>query len=216
MKFQKKYLERLVNEELVKFISSSSRLDEAPRRRPATLDLPEDEPPTPDRAPEEEKPTVSPSSEAGADVPLPDEKPPGEDDVDLDQPPEGEDDVAGEDEPEAGSIAKEIQGKRIAAISMDAKSKITPGSTEIVLTFEDLPDALRILITKTGIVKFFFRGLHNDLGILPASADDEGEGDLDEVPPMGDEDMPPEDEPPAEEPPLDEVPPEEDPHKHRR
>jgi len=80
--------------------------------------------------------------------------------------PELEKDVAGEEDAEdvtGGKIADEISGKTIQSVTMEPKSKTLPGAQEIVLTFKEIPDPLKILITKTGQVKFFFRGIHNEL-----------------------------------------------------
>lgn len=80
-----------------------------------------------------------------------------------------EKDVAAPDEVEdaedvtGGKIADEITGKSVQSITMDPKSKTLPGAQEIVITFRDIPDPLKILVTKTGAVKFFFKGIHNTL-----------------------------------------------------
>ena len=80
-----------------------------------------------------------------------------------------EKDVANSDEENAdeitgGKIADEVAGKTIQSLSMEPKSKILPGAQEIVITFNQIPDPLRILITKQGIVKFVMKGIvHNTL-----------------------------------------------------
>lgn len=81
--------------------------------------------------------------------------------------PELEKDVA---DPEAaedaeditgGEIADQVTGKTIQSITMEPKSKTLPGAQEIVLTFNEIQDSLKILVMKSGQVKFYFKGLHN-------------------------------------------------------
>lgn len=89
---------------------------------------------------------------------VPDEKVPGEGE-------KGEDDgVEDADEVTGGKIADSVQGKTVQSITMEPESKILPGAQEVTLTFREMPDPLKILITKSGQVKFHFRGLHNTLG----------------------------------------------------
>jgi hypothetical protein len=82
-----------------------------------------------------------------------------------------EKDVAGEKDKEADAadvtgskIADDVSGKTIQSLTMEPKSKILPGAQEITITFNDTPDPLKILVTKTGSVKFFWKGIHNSLG----------------------------------------------------
>ena len=86
--------------------------------------------------------------------------------------PELEKDVAGENDPgeeedaadiTGSKIANEVSGKTIQSITMEPKSKLLPGAQEITLTFREIQDPLKILITKSGAVKFHFKGLHNEL-----------------------------------------------------
>ena len=63
-----------------------------------------------------------------------------------------------------GEIASQVTGKTIQSITMEPKSKILPGAQELTLTFKEIPDPLKVLITKTGMVKFFMKnGIHNKL-----------------------------------------------------
>jgi hypothetical protein len=229
IKFSKKLLEQIVLEELV--LHLREQLHEAKPGRGTVLDdedpqeeLPgeDDQIPNPGMAPEEDLPSTSAAPEAGDDPGEPADLPAGEEeaDVDLDALEAGEEPPSEEEE---GTVAGEVSGKTIEDITMDDDSKIMPGATEIVLTFRESPDAFRFLITKTGQIKYFFRGLHNDLDapVSPMPADDapdeempgeeggeeglppqDGEGgeETEEMPPLGDEDMPPEEEPPLEEP----------------
>jgi hypothetical protein len=214
LKLKRNVLERIVAEELTRFIAQ--QLNEALPGRGTVLDdePSEDElPPGSSDAPEEQLPTDSPAPEAG-DIggALPDEDgggelPTGDEPADDDL----EADVAGDEESgaEPGSVAAELENKTIESVSMEEDSKIMPGATEIVLTFRENPDALRFLITKTGRIKIFYKGLHNDFASpveqIPGDedtgeelglgdedmGDDMGDDDLEDMPPMGDEDMPP-------------------------
>lgn len=234
LKISKQLLEQIVLEELVLHIQE--QLSEGPPGRGTVLDdedpeaLPgeEDEIPYPGGGSEESLPTDSPvpgPDDAGGEGEEVPELPAGETDADtdLDAIEAGEEPPSEEEE---GTVAGEISGKTIENITVDEDSKIMPGATEIVFTFRENPDAFRLLITKTGQIKYFFRGLHNNLDapIAPMPVDDapedemgdemggeeeggdlegalgdlEGGGggdEMEDMPPLGDEDMPPEEEP---------------------
>lgn len=228
LKLKREHLERIVVEELTRYIAE--QLNEAPPGRGTVLDdePSEDEmPPSPEDAPPEQMPGDSPAPEAGGDLPLPDaaggeegagELPTGDEPADDDL----EADVAGAEESgaEPGTVAAELEGKTIESVSMEEDSKIMPGATEVVLSFHETPDALRLLITKTGKIKVFYKGLHNDFSSaveqipgesdeddlgdeeLPGGEEELGDEEMEDMPPLGDEDMPP---PPEDE----ELPPEE-------
>ena len=66
-------------------------------------------------------------------------------------------------EESSGAVNNEISGKNIQSISVEPKSKILPGSKEVVLTFSETTDALRIMITATGRIVFFWRGQTHDV-----------------------------------------------------
>lgn len=75
-------------------------------------------------------------------------------------------DDAESDEPKSkgeGDVSDEIVGKSVQSITMEPKSKVLPGAVEVVITFDQTPDPLRILIPKSGVPKFYYRGLHNEL-----------------------------------------------------
>ncbi len=199
LKIKRERLERIVYEELA--VWTAQQLNEAPPGRSTALD---DEVPDPDEAPEEPLPTTSPAPEVGDE---PEELPTGDEPADDDL----EADLGGEETgAEPGTVAAELEKKTVESVSMEEDSKIMPGATEVVFTFRETPDALRLLITKTGKVKVFYRGLHNDFGSpieqIPGE-EEEPEGELgleeppaeelppeetEEMPPLGPEDMPPE------------------------
>lgn len=168
--------------------------------------------PNPGDAPEEKLPPVDPGAETGDDPGEVPELPASEDDsdIDLDALEAGEEPPSEEEE---GTVAGELTGKSIDSVIVDEDSKIMPGATEIVFTFKENPDAFRLLVTKTGKIKYFYRGLHNTLdssvapmpqddapedtddmsGMVPGALGDEGDDeDIEDMPPLGQEDMPPE------------------------
>lgn len=62
-----------------------------------------------------------------------------------------------------GAVNNELSGKTIQAVTVEPQSKILPGAKEVVVTFRETSDALRVLITATGQVKFFLGGQIHDL-----------------------------------------------------
>lgn len=78
----------------------------------------------------------------------------GEDAVD----PEGD---SGQDP--SGAVNDEISGKTVQAVTIEPKSKVLPGAKEVVIAFNESTDTLRILVTSTGQVKFFWRGQLHDI-----------------------------------------------------
>ena len=123
--------------------------------------------------PAKTKEPKSGASDLDGDEPSPDSPPEGgEEDPTADPQASGEQEkddseaidargTAGEDP--SGAINNEISGKTVQSITIEPKSKILPGSKEVTLTFGDTTDNLRILVTPTGQVKFFWRGQLSDL-----------------------------------------------------
>jgi hypothetical protein len=64
----------------------------------------------------------------------------------------------------SGAVNNEVSGKTIQAITIEPKSEVLKGAAkEIVITFDETTDPLRIEITQTGNVVFFWRGQLHDL-----------------------------------------------------
>ena len=88
--------------------------------------------------------------------------------VDGSQPdPESEEDALDTDgdsgdEP-SGAVNDEVSGKTVQAISIEPKSRVLPGAKEVIISFNESTDTLRILVTGTGLVNFFWRGQIHDL-----------------------------------------------------
>lgn len=118
-------------------------------------------PPAPKKSPGAHKKDAGDPAAAGGGNVLPAEEEPADDELEQDVA----DPAATEDESEVtgGKIANTVTGKTIQSMSMEPKSKIVPGAKEMVITFDQITDPLRVIITKQGEVKFYFRGLHNEL-----------------------------------------------------
>lgn len=76
---------------------------------------------------------------------------------------EGIDQGGNSGEDPSGAVNNEVSGKIVQAITIEPQSKVLPGAKEVVLSFNDSTDALRILVTATGQVKFFWRGQLHDI-----------------------------------------------------
>lgn len=165
MKIKRSKLEQIIREELAAHIRE---ITEGP---PDDLDGPEvvdAEKEKPKKEPKKTPGNTAPDKKANdrAVKPPPAQELPVGDDPEADK--DLEKDVATDDEesPEevtGGGIADEITGKTVQSVTMEPKSKTLPGAQELVITFREIPDPLKVLITKTGQVKFFFRGLHNSV-----------------------------------------------------
>lgn len=151
MKIAKEKLEQLVREELTNYLST---LLEAKGDEPDVEDSSEKEKKPPKKTPpkDSEKTSKEPKK-----LEVPEDEEADEDLSDEVADSEDADDVTG------GEIADKIEGKTIQSITMEPKSKTLPGAQEIVLTFREIPDPLKILILKNGTVKFFLKGVHNKL-----------------------------------------------------
>lgn len=84
------------------------------------------------------------------------------------QADEDEDDAvdAGGDASEnpSGAVNNEVSGKTVQAITIEPKSELLKGAAkEVVITFNESTDPLRIIVTPTGQVKFAWRGQLHDL-----------------------------------------------------
>lgn len=68
---------------------------------------------------------------------------------------------AGEDP--SGAVSDELSGKTVQALSINPRSEILPGAKEVILTFNETTDDLKVLVTGTGQVKFFWKGQLHDI-----------------------------------------------------
>ena len=170
MKIKKSVLERIIKEELRAHIVELLEADAKPDKPDPDKEKKGEEKPDPAKkatppAPEPKKePAKKPDGppappEATSDA-APEEKPieqdPADADLEKDEPPEDVDSAQ-------SKLRDQLTGKTIQSISREPKSKILPGAQEIVVTFDQVQDPLRILVTKVGDVKFYYRGLHNEI-----------------------------------------------------
>lgn len=151
MKIKKSVLERIVKEEFTKHIMSL--LGEA-----ETVNAGDD---LSDKEKKAEKPagTASQNQKSKPAAPEP-EQDIGADEADS----EIEQDVNGDSDEDAADVtgsplSKEIENKTVQSLTMQPKSKILPGAQEIEIQFSNSPDPLKILVSKTGAVKFFYKSV---------------------------------------------------------
>ena len=136
IKVSRRYLENLIREALDEDDASDSEEDTDRKKPEISTGSPDNDTDDADDAEGDE---------------VPDTEDPSDDEID----PEGDDSAH-------GKLANELIGKTVQSITMEPKSKLLPGATEIVITFNEITDPLRILIGKTGQARFFFRNsLHN-------------------------------------------------------
>jgi len=175
MKIKKSRIEEIIREELASHIGSLLVMEAAPAVAGADDDNDDSEPDQPaknsaptvgakndvvpdgDQETPEDKPTDAPDGE-DQEVPVGDD--PADDQIskDVEEPePEDEDDIGGD-------ISDSIVGKSVQSVTMEPESKMMPGAREITIQFESDPHPLKILLGKSGMIKFHYKGsLHNEL-----------------------------------------------------
>lgn len=177
MRVKRSVLQKIVKEELLALMREAQdepekkekekdpepKKDPKPKVKKGDAVGPSDDPQVPP-ADKQPKNMQDPAGE----VPEPDmpEEPPEETDEPVDtgddMADDELDDMPGEDP--GSELASEISGKVLTGVQDVKKSKTLPGARELVLTFKDSNQPLRILITRSGVVKFLFKGkLHNDI-----------------------------------------------------
>lgn len=92
----------------------------------------------------------------------------GEDPDDVASAEKDADDAVDSDgdagEKPSGAVNSELSGKTVQSITIEPESKILKGAAkEVVLSFNETTDPLRIIVTPTGDVKFFWRGQLHDI-----------------------------------------------------
>jgi hypothetical protein len=64
----------------------------------------------------------------------------------------------------SGAVNDEVSGKTVQAVTIEPESEVLKGAAkEVVITFNETTDPLRIIVTPTGEVKFFWRGQLHDI-----------------------------------------------------
>lgn len=174
MKFSRALVERIVKEELAAHIAELTEAgDDEEDKKPEKQDgeaaasskKPEPKEPAKAAPPVNKDPTMDSDSkdvggppEDSGEEEVPDAEDPADDELE-DERADGE----GDDDRSDGKVSKEIVGKSVQSISFEPKSKLVPGAAEVVFTFDQVADPLRIVITKTGQIKYYFRGLHDQV-----------------------------------------------------
>ncbi len=165
MKIRRSVLKQMIREELAGHIGGLLREKEG--EHPDTEDA---ESGKKDQDKDDKKaltPHKDPDNTAGkpkGDKPGATEKPAGNDPADKglekqaageEEPsddPDAEDDEAGPEQTD--KVSDELVGKTVQSITANPKSKLMPGATEIVIQFDQIPEPLKILVTKTGAIKY--------------------------------------------------------------
>lgn len=172
MKIPKKRLEQIIREELAAHLGGLLREKEG--EHPDLEDAedgtePDETNPASDKQPDN---TSGKPVGKGDEVPGdPEEKPAPTDepaDNDLEKQAVGDKGADEEDPDEEGNeeqekLSDELVGKTIQSITANPKSKMMPGAMEIVVQFDQVPEPLKILVTKSGQVKYYYKGLHNEI-----------------------------------------------------
>lgn len=164
MVIKRQKLAEMIAEEVRRRLRELADDDGRPRpRKPATASADQEDPPRgpgpggPDAAlgsPDASRPEGGEGSEDDPAGPA----------VDGDQPdPEAIDPDGTGGEEGSGAVNDYLSGKTVQAISIEPESKVLPGAKEVIVSFNETTDALRILVTTTGQVKFFLRGQLHDI-----------------------------------------------------
>jgi hypothetical protein len=170
MRIKRSYLEQIVKEELLAMMRETDddedgkKKDKKPEPKSdakpkvskgdASADVPE--PPPADKQPKNIQDPVG-------DVPPPDANGAPEEPVDTGDDM-ADDDLEDDSDEEGSELAAELSGKVLTGVQDVKKSKTLPGARELVLTFKDSNQPLRVLIMKSGIVKFLYKGkVHNEI-----------------------------------------------------
>lgn len=123
-----------------------------------------------DKQDQGEKPELGAGDAPGDKLPDPDA-----DQAEIDGQPVGDGEQAAHDERDAldldgdagtepsGEINDAISGKTVQSVSVEDKSQLLPGATQITLTFNETTDSLAILVTKSGDVKFAYKNQIHDV-----------------------------------------------------
>lgn len=171
-KFKRSQVEQIIREELSTIIKELYEADDDEKKEPEIGGADKDnDVEVPSKSTDNTAPTVGsekqdspPEDEPKAgDENIPDEEVPvGDDPSDTELSQDVED--PSDEEAEGGDISKDITGRSVQSITVNPESKMMPGAKEIVIQFEEIPHPLRILLGKSGLVKYHFKGaIHNDI-----------------------------------------------------
>lgn len=171
MKIQRQKLQQIIREELRRHVRNldEATIQDAQEDNKQKEDDGEREPQKDQDSPDNGASPKSPKSKElppdDGETEEPNEQPDGDDpaDDDLEDETDAEDTEEKEDDAKT-KLGDQLAGKSIQSMTQEPKSKVLPGAQEIVLTFANSTEPLRILVTKTGQVKFYYSGaLHNEV-----------------------------------------------------
>jgi hypothetical protein len=173
MKIKRARLETIIREELAAHLGGLLREKEGDHPEIQDAESEDDIKPASNGQPDNTagKPVGKADASPGGEVPGDDEEKPSDEDpadTDLEKQAVGEKGADDEEDDEADvedteKVGDELVGKTIQSITANPKSKLMPGAMEIVLQFDQIPEPLKILVTKSGQVKYYFKGLHNEI-----------------------------------------------------
>ncbi len=155
MKIKTSLLRPIIKEEFAKIIVEKARAA-LKEKSGEVVDAQSDDAKDGKSKEDPKKKVPAPKKEAEPKKETPPKKEPEED-------KSGEEEEDDEKEEAKSKISEELVGKTVQSISSEPKSKIMPGAQEIVITFDQISDPLRILVTRSGKVAYYFKGLHNEL-----------------------------------------------------
>lgn len=168
MKMKRSQLIAIVKEELARhLVREAEKVDAGEEEEPkAKKPRPEDkQDASGDKKsgkPQGKEASKAPAPKKGPELP-PDEEPADEKPEVPDESDPADEEMPDEEDAPSGGIADEVVGKTVQSLTIEPKSKILPGAKEVVISFNESPDALRLLLTPTGQVKFFYRGKVSDI-----------------------------------------------------
>jgi len=163
LKIKKSTIERIIREEFQAFAEAELKKSDDLEQEAVTADKENDsKPPASSNGNSVPKVGDEKKDSIPADASSPDEEVPlGDDPADKELSQDVEDPKAPKT---GGKISDDVVGKRVQSLTLDPESKMMPGATEIVVQFESSPHPLRILISKSGMIKYFYKGsLRNSL-----------------------------------------------------
>lgn len=163
LKIRKSTIERIIREEFQAFAEEELKKSEDDYTEAVAADEDNTDSEPTDKGGNTAKKVGSDKEDVKADKDIPDEEvPAGDDPADDELSKDVEEPNA---KKEKGSkISDDVIGKQIQSLTAEKNSKLMPGATEIILQFENAPQPLRILIGRSGVIKYFYKGtLRNEL-----------------------------------------------------
>lgn len=86
-----------------------------------------------------------------------------EDLEDAEDNPEEDDSEEEKTSPKTVKVSRDVPGKKIQSITAEPKSKVIPGAQEVIISFDEDPEALRIIVTPKGTIRYVYKGFHETI-----------------------------------------------------